>query len=49
MIVHVSTAYSNLDREEIEEEVIHSIDNPERLIDLVDYLDETVTEKITKE
>lgn len=48
-LVHVSTAFNNLDQEEIKEEVIHSIANPEKLIGLVDCLDQSAINKIAKE
>lgn len=47
--VHVSTAFNNLDREEMREEVYPSTVDPCKLIELIDCLDEKVVKNITQE
>lgn len=44
--VHVSTAFNNLDREEMKEQVYHSKVDPVKLIQLLDCLDDNVVKKI---
>ena len=47
--VHVSTAFNNLDREEMREEVYHTKIDPVKLIELLDCLDDSVVKNIAKE
>lgn len=49
-VVHVSTAFNNLDKEEIEERIYPSADiDPVKLIDFIDSLDTEVASRFTKE
>ncbi|XP_057371715.1 putative fatty acyl-CoA reductase CG5065 [Daphnia carinata] len=47
--VHVSTAFNNLDREEMKEQVYRSQVDPVKLIQLLDCLDDNVVKKIAPE
>lgn len=47
--VHVSTAFNNLDREEMKEQVYRSKVDPVKLIQLLDCLDDNVVKKIAPE
>ncbi len=47
--VHVSTAFNNLDREEMREEVYHSKVDPVKLIELLDCLEDSVVKNIATE
>lgn len=47
--MHVSTAFNNLDREEMREEVYHSKTDPVKLIELLDCLEDNVVKNIAKE
>lgn len=47
--MHVSTAFNNLHREEMREEVYHSKVDPVKLVELVDCLDDEVVKNISNE
>lgn len=46
--VHVSTAFLNLDKEEVQEEIQHSTVDPVKLANLLDSLDSDIVKQITK-
>lgn len=48
-LIHVSTAYNNLDQDEIHEQIYPSTTDTNLLIDMVSGLDEELVKKITKE
>ena len=49
-VIHVSTAFNNLDRQEIEEKIYPSPDiDPLKLIEFIDSLDMNVTNRFAKE
>ena len=47
--VHVSTAFSNIDREEVDEVIYPSKMDPIKLSEFIDEADETLIKNITKE
>lgn len=47
--MHVSTAFNNLDRDEMKEVVYHSHVDPVKLIELLDCLDDKVVKNIAAE
>ena len=48
--IHVSTAFNNLDKEEMKEEVYPSSNvDPGKLVEFIDCLDEKVVKNITSE
>jgi len=46
-LVHVSTAFNNLDQDEIREEIYNGTTDPQILIDMIDGLDEELIRNIT--
>lgn len=48
-VVHVSTAFNNLDREELDEVIYPATIDPIKLIELIDCLDDGLVRAITKE
>ncbi len=48
-MVHVSTAFNNLDREELDEVIYPATVDPIKLIELIDCLDDGLVRAITKE
>lgn len=48
-LVHVSTAFNNLDREELDEVIYKSSIDTVKLIELIDCLDDGLVRAITKE
>lgn len=48
-VVHVSTAFNNLDREELDEVIYPAPIDTVKLIELIDCLDDALVRAITKE
>ena len=46
-LVHVSTAFNNLDQDEIREEIYNGTTDPQIVIDMIDGLDEELIRNIT--
>lgn len=49
VFVHVSTAFNNLDKGEIEETIYPASLNPEKLIEFVEEMDDKLLGSITKQ
>lgn len=47
--VHVSTAFNNLDKDELAEEIYPASLDPEKLMDFVDSMDDQLLASITKQ
>lgn len=47
--MHVSTTYNNLDKEEIAEEIYPGSLDPQKLVDLVDSMDDVLLASISKQ
>ncbi|XP_046651701.1 putative fatty acyl-CoA reductase CG5065 isoform X2 [Daphnia pulicaria] len=48
-LVHVSTTYNNLEKEDIDEEIYPTSLDPQKLLDLVDCMDDKLLASITKQ
>lgn len=48
-MVHVSTTYNNLEKEDIDEEIYPTSLDPQKLLDLVDCMDDKLLASITKQ
>ena len=49
MLIHVSTAYNNLDKENIEEIIYPTSMPPRKLLEIVDVLDDSQLKAITNQ
>jgi fatty acyl-CoA reductase len=47
--VHVSTTYNNLEKEDIDEEIYPTSLDPQKLLDLIDCMDDKLLASITNQ